>query len=175
MDRLRRAWLEFSTLYWGSGLCDDVPALAWFLLASLVPLTLGLTALAALLLGDYAQAQALAERAARVLPSDVHDQLVQLILRTHGNSPLLIAGSIIAMVWVSSGAVGVLERCMSRLLARERRGPLTGKLRNLALACAFAILILLLVLAASAGTGIVDRLGGELDALRIAGPLSRSP
>src|SRR5947199_150932 len=78
---VRRAWGAFSALYWGSGLCDDVPALAWFLLVSLVPLTLGLTALAALALGDYAEAQALAAHAARVLPRDVHDQLVQLILR----------------------------------------------------------------------------------------------
>lgn len=168
---MRRAWREFSSLYWGSGLCDDVPALSWFLLASLVPLTLGLTALAALVLGDYARAQALAERAARVLPPDVHDQLVQLILRTHHNSPLLIAGSVLVMVWVSSGAVGVIERCMSRMLARERRSPLAGKLRNLGLACAFALLILVLVLAASAGTGLVDRLGSSSTLVRVAAPL----
>ena len=169
---MRRAWREFSGLYWGSGLCDDVPALAWFLLVSLVPLTLGLTALAALLLGDYAQAQSLAERAAHVLPRDVHDQLVQLILRTHNNSPLLIAVSLAVMVWVSSGAVGVLERCMSRLLARQRRGPLLGKARNLALAAALTVLIMFIVALASAGTGLVDRLGGDAAlALRTATPL----
>jgi uncharacterized BrkB/YihY/UPF0761 family membrane protein len=168
---VRRAWLEFSTLYWGSGLCDDVPALAWFLLVSLVPLTLGLTALAALLLGDYARAQELVEHAARVLPQDVHDQLVQLILRTHHNSSLLLAGSVVAMVWVSSGAVGVIERCMARLLGRPRRGPFAGKLRNLALACGLACLIVVLVLAASAGTGLVDRLGAGSTAIRVAAPL----
>src|SRR5438874_1947325 len=105
---MRRAGSELASLYWGSGLCDDVPALAWFLLASLVPLALGLTALAALVLGDYAEAQALAGRAAGVLPRDVHDQIVQLVLRTKNDSPLLIAGSIVAMVWTSSGAVGVV-------------------------------------------------------------------
>jgi hypothetical protein len=45
-----------------------------------------------------------------VLPKDVRDQLVTLILRTKEQSPLLIAASIIGMVWVSSGAVGVIER-----------------------------------------------------------------
>ena len=168
---MRRAWGDFSALYWGSGLCDDVPALAWFLLVSLVPLTLGLTALAALALGDYAEAQALATHAARVLPRDVHDQLVQLILRTHQQSPLLIAGSVAVMVWVSSGAVGVIDRCLARMLALERRGPVLGKLRSIALAAAFALVILLLVLATSAGTGLVDRLGGVSTLVRAATPL----
>jgi uncharacterized BrkB/YihY/UPF0761 family membrane protein len=167
----RRAWAEFSALYWGSGLCDDVPALAWFLLVSLIPLTLGLTALAALALGDYAQAQLLAARASRVLPRDVHDQLVQLILRTHTQSPLLIAGSVLAMVWVSSGAVGVVDRCMARLLALQRRGPVLGKLHNLALAGALALVILLLVLATSVGTGLVGRLGVSAALVRVLTPL----
>jgi hypothetical protein len=47
-------------LYWGSGICDDVPALSWFLTIALVPLALGMTALASLALGDYAEAQAVA-------------------------------------------------------------------------------------------------------------------
>src|ERR1700742_760346 len=105
-SRLRRVPRELVGVYWDSGVGDDVPALAWFLLSSLVPLALGLTALATVLLGDYAQAQALAARASRVLPEDLHDQLVQLILRTKRDSPLLIAGSIVTMVWVCSGAVG---------------------------------------------------------------------
>lgn len=54
----RRAADEVIALYWESGVADDVPALAWFLLSSLAPLALGLTALASVLLGDYAQAQA---------------------------------------------------------------------------------------------------------------------
>src|SRR2546430_3058586 len=157
---VRRVWVDFPALYLGSGFCDDLPALACFLLVSLVPLTLGLTALAAVALGDYAEAQALAAHAARVLPRDVHDQLVQLILRTHQQSPLLIAGSVAVMVWVSSGAVGVIDRCLARMLALERRGPVLGKLRSIALAAAFALVILLLVLATSAGTGLVDRLRG---------------
>jgi membrane protein len=169
--RLRWAWHEFAGLYWESGLCDDVPALAWFLLASLVPLTLGLTALAAVVLGDYAQAQALADRAAGVLPRDVHDQLVQLLLRTRDNSPLLILGSVLAMVWVSSGAVGVVERVLSRLLRREREGPVLGKLRNLVGAAALAVVILVLVIGASAATGLVHRLNVDSTVVRVFAPL----
>ena len=146
-------------LYWGTGVCDDVPALAWFLAAGLVPLALGLTAFASLLLGDAAQAQAVAERAARVLPADVSDQVVQLILRTRRDSTLLALASIAAMVWTSAGAVGVIERVMSRLLGRQRFGPLVGKLRHLGLATVFAALVVLMVLAAAKATGLQERLG----------------
>jgi uncharacterized BrkB/YihY/UPF0761 family membrane protein len=170
--RARSGLRELSALYWGSGLCDDVPALAWFLLASLVPLALGLTALAAVVLGDYAQAQALAGKAAGVLPRDVHDQLVQLVLRTKHDSPLLIVAAVAGMVWTSSGAVGVVERCMSRLLGRRRMGPLLGKLRNLGLAAALALVILLLVLGASAGTGLVDRLAVDSSFVRALLPIA---
>jgi uncharacterized BrkB/YihY/UPF0761 family membrane protein len=146
-------------LYWGSGICDDVPALAWYLAVSLVPLALGMTALASLLLGDAAQAQAAAERAAQVLPADVSDQVVQLILRTRGDSTLLVAASIAAMVWTCAGAVGVIERSMSRLLGRPRYGPLVGKLRHLGLAGGFVLLVVLMVLGASKATGLQKRLG----------------
>ncbi|MGB0091527.1 MAG: hypothetical protein WBP81_03185 [Solirubrobacteraceae bacterium] len=87
-SHLRRVPRELVGLYWDSGVANDVPALAWFLLSSLVPLALGVTALAAVALGDYAQAQALSVRISDVLPKDVHDQLVDLILRTKEQSPL---------------------------------------------------------------------------------------
>jgi hypothetical protein len=67
-----------------------------------------------------------------VLPKDVHDQLVTLILGTKHRSPLLIVASIIGMVWVSSGAAGVIEPCLLGLLARPSAGVVRGKLRNLA-------------------------------------------
>jgi uncharacterized BrkB/YihY/UPF0761 family membrane protein len=75
------------------------------------------------------------------------------------------------MVWTSSGAVGVVERCLSRLLNLERKGPMLGKLRNLGLAALLALVILLLVLGTSAGTGLVDRLGVNASLLRVAVPL----
>src|SRR5512133_3085556 len=68
---VRRGLRELVGLYWESGVSADIPALAWYLLSSLVPLALGLTTLAAIALGDYAQAQALAARVSRVLPEDV--------------------------------------------------------------------------------------------------------
>ena len=167
----RRVLGELVGLYWESGLGDDVPALAWFLLAALVPLALGLTALAAVVLGDYSQAQALSERISHVLPKDVHDQIVQLILRTKRDSPLLIVGSIAGMLWTCSGAVGVLARCLSRLLGIPGAGMVVGKLRNLGIAAALTTLVVLMVIVASAGTGIVRRLEVDSLLLRLAVPL----
>ena len=146
-------------LYWGSGVCDDVPALAWYLVSALIPLTLGITALATVLLGDYSRAQAVAQRVAKVLPSDVSDQVVQLILRTRRDSPLLITISIVLMVWTMSGAVGVVERCLSRLLDRPRFGMVLLKARQLGLAAGLVLVVVLMVLAAAKATHLQSRLG----------------
>jgi uncharacterized BrkB/YihY/UPF0761 family membrane protein len=172
IGRLRRAPRELIGLYWDSGVVNDVPALAWFLISSLLPLALGLTALAAVALGDYARAQELSSRISQVLPKDVHDQIVNLILRTKDQSPLLIAGSIAAMVWVSSGIVGVLERCLHRLLARPGFGVVVGKLRNLGVALAVTVLIVLMVAVATAGTNLVRRLDIASVIIRVAVPLT---
>lgn len=170
-DKLGRAVHEAIGFYWGSGLSNEVPALAWFLLASLVPLALGITALATVVLGDYARAQAVAERLSQGLPPNVHQEIVQLILRTHRDSPLLIAGSIAGMLWTSSGAVGVLERGLSRLTRGERKGGVSGKLRQIGVAGAVTLLVVIMVLVASAGTGLVRELALNSVITRIAIPI----
>jgi uncharacterized BrkB/YihY/UPF0761 family membrane protein len=157
--KLRSAVREAIGFYWGSGLSNEVPALAWFLLASLVPLALGVTALAAVVLGDYAKAATVADRLSQVLPHTVHEQVVQLILRTHRDSPLLIIGSVAGMLWVSSGAVGVLKRSLSRLVGEPGQNMVVGKLRDIGVAAAVTVLVVMMVLAASAGTGVVRELG----------------
>ena len=168
---VRSALRELVGLYWESGISADIPALAWYLLSSLVPLALGLTALAAVVLGDYAEAQALWARVSRFLPGDLHDQIVTLVLRTKRDSPFLIAGAIAGMVWASSGSVGVLDRCLSRMLSIEGPNPVVGKLRNLGVAFAVAALVVVMVLLATAGTGLVDRLHLNATMVRVAVPL----
>ncbi len=171
LTTVKRAPRELMNLYWGSGVSGDVPALAWFLLSSLVPLALGVTALAAVVLGDYAHAQQLAARMSDVLPKDAHDQVVDLILRTKRDSPLLIAASIIGMVWMCSGIVGVLDRCLARLLERGGGGMVRRKLRNLAVSAMLTTAIVLMVIAASAGTGLVRRLHLDATLIRLVVPL----
>ncbi len=168
---MRRIPRELIALLYSSGVLDEAPALSWFFVTSLAPLALGLTALATLLIGDATQAEQVAERIAHVLPQDVHAEVTNLILRTRRDSTLLIIGSIVVMVWTSSGAVGVLARCLRRVAELPSTGMIRGKLRNLGIAGAVAVLIVLMVLAASAGTGLVRELGLPSLLTRIAVPL----
>ena len=157
--RLRRAAARIERFYWGSGLSDDVPALAWYLVGACAPLVLGITALAAIVLGDGARADELARRIAAVLPPGPRDQVVDLVLRTRRDSPLLLAIAILSMVWVSAGATGVIERVESRLLAAPRSGAIALKLRHLGLASGMVVMIALMAAAATEATDLRMRLG----------------
>ena len=52
----------------------------------------------------------------RFLPEELHRDVQQLVVGTRDNSPLLLALAVVAMLWTSSGAIGVIERCESRIL-----------------------------------------------------------
>jgi membrane protein len=140
VSRLRRIGREIVRFYWGSGLCDDVPALAWTLVVTLVPLALGLGALATVIF-DKGAVRAFAEKAASVFPAEVHHQVVSLVLDTRKNTPLLITLAVIVMVWTGSGAVGVIERCLSRLLQFPRGGVVKRKARHIGLAAGLVVVI----------------------------------
>lgn len=165
---VRRGFRELVGLYFESGVSTKIPALAWYLISSLAPLALGLTALASVLLGDYAKAQAVAAEVSGVLPKEAHDQIVALILRTQRHSPLLIAVSILGMVWTASGGVGVIEQYVAEVLDRGEENPLRGKLRDIGVAFGVATLVVLVVILASAGTGLVDRFNVDPTLLRVA-------
>ena len=156
---MRRAARRIESFYWGSGLCDDVPALAWYLVAACVPLMLGIAALTALVLGDGAQAEEVARQIANVLPRSARDQVLALVLRTRRDSPLLLAVAIVSMVWTSAGATGVIERVESRLLEAQRAGSIALKLRHLGLAAGMVLMIALMATAATEATNIRGRLG----------------
>ena len=156
---VRGAASRFASFYWDSGLSADVPALAWYLVAACAPLALGLAALATIILGDAPQAEMVATRMARLLPRDVRDQVVLLVLRTRRDSPLFLAVAIGAMVWASAGATGVVERAESRLLGAPRPGVIALKLRHVSLAGGMVTLISLMAIAATEATHLRERLG----------------
>jgi uncharacterized BrkB/YihY/UPF0761 family membrane protein len=155
---VRRIASEIGRFYWGSGLCDDVPALAWSLVVTLVPLALGLGAVATVLF-DEGSVREFAERAANVFPTQVHDQVVALVVDTRKNTPLLITLAVVAMVWTCSGAVGVIERVLARLLARDRGGAVRRKLRHLGLAAGLVVVIAAMVVVTTETTHLRHSLG----------------
>jgi uncharacterized BrkB/YihY/UPF0761 family membrane protein len=66
------------------------------------------------------------------------------------------------MLWTTSGAIGVIERCESRILDCERHNIVTGRLRNMALGAGIAIM----VLAASTGAPVIGDVADALDIRR---------
>ena len=136
MRRVARRAFDF---YWGQGIADDVPALTYYLLLSLAPFALGVAALEALLLEDFLSAVEVAEQLNRFLPDAVHNDVVELVTRTRDNSPWLLALAVVSMLWTSSGAIGVIERCESRILDCRRHDVFTGRLRNLVLGALVAV------------------------------------
>jgi membrane protein len=158
---LPRRVFEF---YWGQGIADDVPALTYYLLLSLAPFALGLAAVQALLLDNVLSAIQVADQINRFLPDAVHQDMTRLVLGTRDNSPFLLALAVVTMLWTTSGAIGVVERCESRMLGAPRHSILIGRLRNVALGAGVAVM----VAAASAAAPVI---GDAVDALRIRGAL----
>jgi YihY family inner membrane protein len=145
--------------YWGQGIADDVPALTYYLVLSLAPVALGLAALEALLLSDTQSALHVADGLNRFLPEAVHGDIRHLVLGTRDNSPVLLAVATVAMLWTTSGAIGVIERCESRLLDCDRHHVVVGRLRNMALGAGIA----LMVIAASAAAPVIGDAADALD------------
>ncbi len=161
MRRMARRIFDF---YWGQGIADDVPALTYYLLLSLAPLALGLAAVQALLLKNVLSAIEVADQLNRFLPDAIHGDIKTLVLGTRSNSPQLLAAAVATMLWTTSGAIGVIERCESRMLGAPRHTVVIGRLRNVVLGAGVA----LMVAVASAGAPVI---GDAADALDLRGSL----
>ena len=159
MRRLADRAIEF---YWGRGIADDVPALTYYLVLSLAPVALGLAALQALLLRDANAALSVARGLNRFLPDAVHGDIRQLVLGTRDNSPLLLGIALFTMLWTTSGAIGVIERCESRILDSPRHHVIVGRVRNMALGAG----IVVMVLAAGAAAPVIGDAADALDVRR---------
>jgi membrane protein len=161
---MRRTAGRIFDFYWGEGIADDVPALTYYLLLSLAPLALGLAAVQALLLKNLLSAIEVADQLNRFLPDAVHGDITRLVLGTRSNSPQLLAVAVVTMLWTMSGAIGVVERCESRMLEAPRHSVVAGRLRNLLLGAGVA----LMVVVASAGAPVI---GDAADTLDLRGSL----
>lgn len=161
MRALGRRIFDF---YWGQGIADDVPALTYYLVLSLAPVALGIAALEALLLHDVQAALHVADQLNRFLPEGIHHDIERLVVRTRDNSPMLLALAIATMLWTTSGAIGVIERCESRILDCARHNVLTGRLRNIMLGLGVSLMVAL----AGASAPVI---GDAADALDLRGAL----
>jgi membrane protein len=152
---MRRILDRLFDFYWGRGIADDVPALAYYLVLSLAPFALGVAAVA-LRLDDQLTALSIAAEINRYLPEEIHGDVERLVVGTRESTTKLLVVAILAMLWTTSGAIGVIERCLSRILELPRHHIVTGRLRNMALGAMVAAGVILAAVAASAVNDISD-------------------
>src|SRR3954466_9667913 len=161
---MRGAPRRIFDFYWGTGIADDVPALTYYLVLSLGPFALGLAAVQALLLDNVLSAIEVADQINRFLPDAVHGDITRLVLGTRSNSPLLLTLAVVTMLWTTSGAIGVVERCESRMLDSPRHTIVAGRIRNMLLGAGGAVVFA----GASAGAPVI---GDVADTLNFRGAL----
>jgi membrane protein len=154
MRRLLQRAFDF---YWGEGIADDVPALAYYLVLSLAPFALGVAAVA-LRVDDALTALSVAAQINRFLPEEIHGDVENLVVGTRASSPQLLVVAVVAMLWTTSGAIGVIERCESRMLGGRRHDIVTGRLRNMGLGAMVAAAVILATVATSALNDLSDAL-----------------
>ena len=159
MSGVRRFAHRIFDFYWGQGIADDVPALTYYLVLSLAPFALGVAALEALLLNDILSAYEVAGQLNRFLPEDVHGDIRGLVVGARDNSPELLTIAVAAMLWTTSGAIGVIERCESRMLDSERHGIVLGRIRNVGLGALVGVAFL----CATSGAPVLGDLVRRLD------------
>ena len=146
---MRRIFDRVFTFYWGEGIADDVPALTYYLGRSLAPFALGLDALDALLIKSVLSALQVGDQLTRFLPETLHDDIRRLVLGTRDDSPVLLGVAIVAMLWTTSGAIGVIERCLARITSGPRHHIVVGRLRNVMLGGLVAVAVILASLSIS--------------------------
>ncbi|MBA2347179.1 MAG: YihY/virulence factor BrkB family protein [Solirubrobacterales bacterium] len=156
---MRRAARWVYSFWWGDGLADDVPALTYYLVLSVAPFALGLAAVEAFLLKDFVSAVEVADQVNRYLPEEVHGDVRELITGARTSSPYLLLIAVVAMLWTTSGAIGVVERVVSRVLGGARHNIVFGRLRNMALGALVGALVIGAAGSATVVTGLTDVLG----------------
>jgi uncharacterized BrkB/YihY/UPF0761 family membrane protein len=166
--RVLNAVVDF---YWGQGLAYQAPALAFYLVVSLVPLALGLTALAGLLFGDLLAPERVTSELADQFPVQIRDQIADLAGSVKNNSPQLLVISILAMIWTSSAAIGVIERTMTPIIGGPPFTIVWGRVRLLIMGGGFGLLVCAAIAFATLTAGWIPLPAWAVVALNTSGLL----
>lgn len=146
MKALTTCYRQATNFWWGSGLAYDAPALAFYLLISLAPLALGLSALATVLFPETLSAQQIASYLGRIFPDTVGDELQTLAAGSQRQTPWLLLISAVLMFWTVSAALAVIERAESRIIGAANTALIFGRIRMLYLGALFNIVLLLMLI-----------------------------
>lgn len=153
MKVVKRIASYIANFYWGSGIAADVPALSYFLLISLAPFLLGVTAIGALVSSTDGLVQGITGRATSSLPPDLSKAITSLVQQTHIDSPWLLALALFGCLWTCSGAVGIIARCANRLLDRQPFVASLGRIYEMFLAGGVVVLVVVMMAVGAAAGG----------------------
>jgi len=133
----------------------QVPALAFYLLASLAPLVLGLGAISAITFPDVLDPGRVSAELSGIFPPQLRDDIATLAGRVREQSFQLLTLSILAMLWSSSAALGVIARTMTALAGVRPYPWLRARLRLMAIGMLFAFLVIAASALASLAGGLL--------------------
>lgn len=162
-ERLKKGFDDLVEFWWGQGLAHHVPALAFYLVLSLAPLTLGLATIGSLLFNDQLQSGAAAQELSRFFPGDVQEQLREVTERTKSASSSLLVLSLFSMLWILSAALGVIERVMTQISGGEGFGFIYGRARLLVLSALLVALVVAIVSGSFLASGFGDKVATLLE------------
>jgi len=168
MKRATRFFNICDNFYWKSGVSADVPALAYYLLISLAPFLLGVTAMAARVFDTDQIIADITVKASSELPWQLKASLIEIIEHAQQSSGWLLLLAVIGCLWTCSGAVGVIVRCKHRLLGRPAYHPTLARLREIGLAGLVVLLVVLLAAMAAVGGGLTDRLKIDFSSIELS-------
>jgi membrane protein len=143
--KVKEIYSRVIAFWWSSGLAYDAPALAFYILISLAPLAIGLSALAEVFFPSTLAPENITNSISVLFPERVAENINDLSRSNNSQTPLLLIVSAFLMFWTVSAALSVVERAESRILLEENTSYLTGRLRMLWLGALFTLVLLLLL------------------------------
>jgi len=159
VKRAKRTISFVNQFYWGDGIAADVPALASYLLISLAPFLLGVTAVGALITDPNKLVGGITNRFSGNLPPEITDSISSVIQKAHIDSPWLLALALFGCLWTCSGAVGVIARCSNRLLGKQPLPATLGRLHEMFLAGGVILMVVVMLLVGATAGGAIPALG----------------
>ena len=146
----RRRWYSvlWDIVYWmyagftRSNASDMAAAVAFNTLVALVPMLLMLVAIAGLFLKSDTVLHQARLAIERIVPSNTADEAVTAALTARSNTGWIGVLSFLTLMWVGTGLISCLARCMNRIYGARSSGYINEKQRGFVILLIFSFLFL---------------------------------
>lgn len=118
---------------WMSNAFGWVPAMTYYVIISLIPLTVAVATVCALILGNGSRLFVLQTTLSPILPNAITNDLIGLIKDTRASSPILLVGSLLGAMWTVSGGLTIIQGAMRPLLDVPEQWGVRNRIRLIAI------------------------------------------